>query len=120
MIGAAAISKSNSGDTMSTDGMRTAGYGALGGLGVGTTLEVMNLMQEDPSNVETKIHQLQASYDNMIDRLHVVFEQRPDAKPAPESAAPGGRPAADSSFEVAASPIIEAFINQALQINVKG
>lgn len=121
VISAAAISKSNSGDTMtSTDGLRTAGYGALGGLGVGTTLEVMNLMQEDPSNVETKIHQLQASYDNMIDRLHVVFEQRPALRPVAEGAAPGARPAGDSSLEVEASPIIEAFINEALQINVKG
>ena len=118
VIGAAAISKSNDTTEMPANGLRTAGYGALGGLGVGTTLEVVNLMQEDPSNVEAKIRYLQSSYDNMIDRLRVLYEDRDDEHPAPE-----GSPAAKSvarSVTAQASPIIEAFINDALQINVKG
>jgi len=117
VISAAAISKDKGDGTMtSADGsLRTVGYGALGGLGVGTTLEVVNLMQEDPSNVEAKIRHLQASYDNMTDRLRVVFEEaqvpievQPNQKPSPQV------------IEIKAGPIIEAFINEALQINVKG
>lgn len=117
VIGAAAISKSND-DTMATSSsLRTAGYGALGGLGVGTTLEVVNLMQEDPSAVEAKIRYLQSSYDNMLDRLRVLFEED-DTRPAGENApAPKG---GNKAIAAQASPIIEAFINDALQINVKG
>jgi hypothetical protein len=122
VISAAAIDRANGDDSMTSDsGLRTVGYGALGGLGIGTTLEVMNLMQEDPSNVEIKIRHLQASYDNMIDRLRVLFDDRTDVRPvAPEGAASGAKPAATGSLDVKASPIIEAFINEALQINVKG
>ena len=118
VIGAAAISKSSNDQMASAGNLRTAGYGALSGLGVGTTLEVVNLMQEDPSNVEAKIRYLQSSYDNMIDRLRVIYEDRDDGHPAPE-----GTPAAkatERSVTAQASPIIEAFINDALQINVKG
>ena len=93
--------------------LRTAGYGALGGLGVGTTLEVVNLMQEDPSNVEAKIRYLQSSYDNMIDRLRELSEERSDV-------AADGPPTKPRPLAAQASPIIEAFINDALQINVKG
>ena len=120
VIGAAAISKSNDDQMASSSSLRTAGYGALGGLGVGTTLEVVNLMQEDPSNVEAKIRYLQSSYDNMIDRLRVVFEDQ-DERPTGEGAAAAAAAKATSrSVTAQASPIIEAFINDALQINVKG
>jgi hypothetical protein len=115
VIGAAAISKSNDDAMTTSSSLRTAGYGALGGLGLGTTLEVVNLMQEDPSSVEAKIHYLQSSYDNMIDRLRVLFD---DARPAAEGA-PAPRPTS-RALAGQASPIIEAFINDALQINVKG
>lgn len=112
VIGAAAISKSNDDTMASSASLRTAGYGALGGLGVGTTLEVVNLMQEDPSNVEAKIRYLQSSYDNMIDRLRELLDERADT----------GTDGATKprSLNAQASPIIEAFINDALQINVKG
>ncbi|MEJ7600461.1 MAG: hypothetical protein WKG01_21310 [Kofleriaceae bacterium] len=119
VISAAAIDKANNGDTMtSTGGLRTVGYGALGGLGLGTTLEVMNLMQEDPSSVEAKINHLQSSYDNMTDRLRTVFEEATTAAIAVE-----GQPAVkpnSRALQIKASPIIEAFISEALQINVKG
>lgn len=113
VIGAAAISRSNDDTMMTSQSLRTAGYGALGGLGVGTTLEVVNLMQEDPSNVEAKIRYLQSSYDNMIDRLRELSVDHDEA--VAEGAKPANRPIAPQ-----ASPIIEAFINDALQINVKG
>lgn len=117
VIGAAAIGKSSDDTMTSQTSLRTAGYGALGGLGVGTTLEVVNLMQEDPSNVEAKIRYLQSSYDNMIDRLHELFDERDD-QPTGEGT-PAARAAA-RSVGTQASPIIEAFITDALQINVKG
>ena len=123
VISAAAIN-SSSNDTMSTTGdggLKTAGYGALGGLGLGTTLEVVNLMQEDPANIDAKIRHLQSSYDTMVDRLREVFEDAPVKRRA---AAPGEPvPAAEltaRSIDVRAIPIIEAFINEALQISIKG
>jgi hypothetical protein len=115
VIGAAAISRANDDTMMTAQSLRTAGYGALGGLGVGTTLEVVNLMQEDPSNVEAKIRYLQSSYDNMIDRLRELTVE----SEAPVDGAPGTKPSG-RSLAAQASPIIEAFINDALQINVKG
>ncbi len=103
VISAAAINSSSDAMT-SHDGLKTAGYGALGGLGLGTTLEVVNLMQEDPSAIDAKIRNLQASYDTMVDRLRDVFA--------------GGKEA--PNVELRAMPIIEQFINEALQISVKG
>ena len=118
VISAAAISKANDGDTMtiSDSSLQTVGFGALGGLGLGTTLEVVNLMQEDPSNVEAKIRHLQSAYDNMTDRLRAVFEET--GQDLVEGQAPGR--ANPKALEIKAGPIIEAFINEALQINVKG
>jgi hypothetical protein len=112
VIGAAAIQSSNdsSGEGMSDSDLRLAGFGALGGLGVGTTLEVVNLMQEDPSNVEAKIRSLQSAYDNMSERLSQLFldvEQ-------------GATEVTPEEVETRAGPIIDSFINEALQINVKG
>lgn len=114
VIGAAAISKANNDEMATSTSLRTAGYGALGGLGVGTTLEVVNLMQEDPSNVEAKIRYLQSSYDNMIDRLRELLDERGEVS---VEGTPATKP---RSLSAQASPIIEAFINDALQINVKG
>ena len=118
VISAAAISKANDGDamTISDSSLQTVGFGALGGLGLGTTLEVVNLMQEDPSNVEAKIRHLQSAYDNMTDRLRAVFE---DAN-APAVPVEGVVKGNQKNLEIKAGPIIEAFINEALQINVKG
>lgn len=116
VISAAAISKANNGDSMDDSNLSTVGFGALGGLGVGTTLEVVNLMQEDPSSVEAKIRHLQTAYDNMVERLRTLFEER-SARAA--DAAPGAKPD-NGGLEAKTGPIIEAFINEALQINVKG
>jgi hypothetical protein len=58
---------------------------------------------------------LQSSYDNMIDRLRELTVENE----APADSAPGTKPSG-RSLAAQASPIIEAFINDALQINVKG
>ena len=118
VISAAAISKANDGDamTISDSSLQTVGFGALGGLGLGTTLEVVNLMQEDPSNVESKIRHLQSAYDNMTDRLRAVFEDAQQAAVPVDGVVKGNQ----KGLEIKAGPIIEAFINEALQINVKG
>jgi len=110
VIGAAAISRSANESMASNPDLRMAGYGALGGLGVGTTLEVVNLMQEDPANVEAKIRHLQSSYDNMVDRLRVLFE----------GAEGGAEEVTPEEIELRAGPIVESFINDALQISIKG
>ena len=118
VIAGAAISK---GDTMSGNGdMRTFGYGALGGLGLGTTLGFVNFMQEDPANVDAKIRHLQSSYDGMTDRLRVLFEEAEASDAAAPPAVEGKPLPRKRSLEVKAGPIIEAFINEALQINIKG
>jgi hypothetical protein len=107
VISAAAI-RSGSGEMATNDGLRTAGYGALGGLGLGTTLEVVNLMQEDPAAIDAKIARLDASYRNMISSLESVFETALEANLEP------------NEVKIKATPIIDAFINEALQMNVKG
>jgi hypothetical protein len=108
LVSAAAIEASGD-ETMSEDGtLRMSGYGALGGLGVGTTMQVLNFMQEDPANVEAKIASLDGAYDTMIDRLRVIFEQA-------ETQGAEGR-----SIELQTGPIIESFIADALKIHIKG
>ena len=111
-IGATAIAK----DQSMMDNKNLAGYGALAGLGVGTGLEVGNLMQEDPANVEAKIARLQASYDTMVDRLRDLFESEGNDR------GPDGKviEADPHVLELKAGPIVEGFINEALQINIKG
>ncbi len=108
VISGAAIEASTDGEMSDDTTLRASGYGALGGLGLGTTLQVINFMQEDPANVEAKIGHLDDAYDNMMDRLKDLFEQA-------ESQPDEGR-----SIELQTGPIIESFITDALQINIKG
>jgi len=58
--------------------------------------------------VELKIGRLDDSYDNMMERLRVLFEQAET------------QPIEGRSIELQTGPIIESFITDALQINVKG
>ena len=111
VIGAAAISRGG-GDAMTTpDGdLRLAGYGALGGLGLGTTLEVVNLMQEDSANVEAKRHALTSAHDTMVQRLNDMVE----------SANQAGIELTPEDVSLKAGAIIGEFIDEALQINIKG
>ena len=86
--------------------MEVAGVTALSSLAVGTFLQVAGYMQEDVSAVDERIRHLQLSYDNMLDRIRSL--------PAPAAGAPAG----DLDAEI--GTIIERFIGDALQINVKG
>jgi hypothetical protein len=87
----------------SPDTHRAAGGGALAGVGLGTALQIGGLMQEEPGAVDDKIHHLQDIYDAMVDRVRVMASQ----------------PASDQN-DAAIGAAIETFINEALQINVKG
>lgn len=87
----------------SRDTQRMAGGLALGGVGLGTGLQIGALMQEDVANIDDKIRHLQGIYDAMTERVRVL----------------AGQPQSDQT-DAAIGSAIEAFVNQALQINVKG
>jgi hypothetical protein len=87
----------------SRDAQRTAGGLALGGAALGTGLQIGGLMQEDVANIDDKIRHLQSLYDSMTERVRVLAAQ----------------PQSDHT-DAAIGSAIETFINQALQINVKG
>jgi hypothetical protein len=82
---------------------QAAGGLALGGVGLGTGLQIGGLMQEEVGAVDDKIHHLQSLYDSMVERVRVL----------------AGQPQSEQS-DAAIGGAIESFINQALQINVKG
>ena len=98
-LAAGAIAISTAGHTPE----RTAGIMALSGVGLGTGLEVGALMQEEPGTVDDKIRHLQSIYDSMLERVRVLAGQ-PQSEPA----------------QAAIGAAIETFIDEALQINVKG
>jgi hypothetical protein len=104
-IGALAIASTSS--SSPRDSLEGAGVGALAGLGVGTTLEVVNYLQEDPSAMDDKMHHLQSSYDGMLARIQLIL-----ARPA---AAGEG-----AAVEREIGSIIESFLNDAMQLNVRG
>jgi hypothetical protein len=85
------------------DELKTIGATSLGGLGLGTGLYIGNLMQEEVAAVDDKIRHLQQIYDGMLENLRTLAMM-------PES----------EQLEARMGSAIEAFINQALQINVKG
>jgi len=87
----------------SRDAQRVGGGLALGGVGLGTGLQIGGLMQEDVAAIDDKIHHLQSIYDSMLERVRVLAAQ----------------PQSDQT-DAAIGSAIETFVNQALQINVKG
>jgi hypothetical protein len=87
----------------SPDTHRAAGGGALAGVGIGTAFQIGGLMQEEPSSVDDKVRHLQGVYDAMVERVRVLASQ----------------PASEQN-DAAIGAAIESFINEALQINVKG
>jgi hypothetical protein len=99
-VGAVALSAS------SRDTQRTGGALALGGAGLGTALHIGGLMQEDVATIDDKIRHLQSIYDSMVERVRVLAGQPPQAS--------------NDQTDAAIGSAIEDFINQALQINVKG
>jgi hypothetical protein len=78
-----------------------AGVSSLVGLGVGTVLQIAGLMQEEPASIDDKIRHLDRMYQDMLDRVHLLMSQSP-------------------SSEAQAGEAVERFINEALEINVKG
>jgi hypothetical protein len=86
----------------STD-LKVVGVTSLSTLGLGTGLQIGALMQEDSSDVDEKIRHLEGVYDAMLERVRTLA-----LLPANEQ----------TESQMAAA--IESFINEALQINVKG
>jgi hypothetical protein len=85
------------------DPRRIAGGVALGGVGLGTGLQIGALMQEDVATIDDKVRHLQGVYEAMVERVRVLSAQPPSEQ-----------------SEAAVGSAIESFINEALQINVKG
>jgi hypothetical protein len=83
--------------------LKSIGLASLGAIGLGTGLQIGALMQEDPSTVDDKIRHLQGIYDLMLDKVRTLAVM----------------PTTDL-VESQMGGAIEAFINEALQINVKG
>ena len=75
----------------------------MGGVGLGTGLQIGALIQEDVATVDIKIQQLETEYESMLNEVRMR-----SAQPASD----------DNSAMIGAK--IENFINKALQINVKG
>jgi hypothetical protein len=88
-------------DSRSTQ--RTVGGVGLGAVGLGTALQIGGLMQEEPGTVDEKIRHLQSIYEAMLQQVRVLATQ----------------PQSDHT-DAAIGTAIEAFINEALRINVKG
>lgn len=86
----------------STD-LKVVGVTSLATLGLGTGLQIGALMQEESSDVDEKIRHLEGIYDGMLERVRTLA-----LLPANEQ----------TESQMAAA--IESFINEALQINVKG
>jgi hypothetical protein len=83
--------------------LKVIGLTSLIGLGLGTGLQIGALMQEESSDVDEKIRHLQGIYDAMLDKLRTLALM----------------PASDQ-IESQMAGAVETFINEALQINVKG
>jgi hypothetical protein len=86
----------------STD-LKVVGVTSLGTLGLGTGLQIGALMQEEGSDVDEKIRHLEGIYDAMLERVRTLALVPQNEQTESQMAA-----------------AIESFINEALQINVKG
>lgn len=101
-IGAAA----GGGDT--NQALVGAGAMSLVGLGIGTILQLTAAMQEETSVADDKLRTLQRAHESMLERVRAMTSRLGD----------GPAEAAQGQAQVAG--VIESFINEALQINVKG
>lgn len=81
--------------------LRGVGSTALVGVGVGTLLQILGLMQEDQAVLDGKIHQLERMYGDLLEQVQPLAAAVP-----PDDARIG--------------EVIERFINEALSISVKG
>jgi hypothetical protein len=83
--------------------LKTIGAISLLGMGLGTGLQIGGLMQEEAGSADDKIRHLQAIYNAMMENLRNMAVG-PDSE----------------QTETRMGAVIESFINDALQINVKG
>jgi hypothetical protein len=87
----------------SRDMQKVGGGAAMAGVALGTGLQIGGLMQEETSVVDDKIRHLQSIYEGMLDRVRMLAEKPPS-----------------DMNEAAIGTAIEAFVEEALRINVKG
>ena len=113
-MGAAAIATD---ETDAANRLRLAGGLSLGALAIGTAFQVGAYMQEDVSSVDSKVRLLELRYDTMLERLRQLTYQATLGQPA--EAASGPSPT-QAKLVAEMGAAIEAFITEALAINVKG
>jgi hypothetical protein len=101
LSGYVALAATNKADP-STD-LKVVGVTSLGSLGLGTGLQIGALMQEESSDIDEKIRHLEGIYDAMLERVRTL------------ALVPN-----NDQTESQMAAAIESFINEALQINVKG
>jgi integrase len=102
-IGTGYVALAATDNTSPKTDLKVIGLTSLIGLGLGTGLQIGALMQEESSDVDEKIRHLQGIYDGMLDKLRTLALM----------------PASDQ-IESQMAGAVETFINEALQINVKG
>lgn len=86
------------------DQQREAGALAMGAVGLGTGFQIGALMQEEPATIDGKIRHLEDLHEAMLERVRALALEPPQTE----------------ASRAAIGAAIEAFINEALQINVKG
>jgi hypothetical protein len=92
----------------------TIGLTALVALGAATILKVSETIQEDTSSVDAKIGLLDRQYEAMLAELRRIQERLAVSGDAAEDAA------SQREASIQMSTVIETFIQEAQQINVKG
>lgn len=93
--------------------LQYGGTAALGGLAVGSSLQLAANAQEDPSAVDAKIQHLDQLYASMLQSL-----RQTSLNTAACASNPNAAPASNPSSQMGAT--IETFITSALAIHVKG
>lgn len=106
-VGGAAIGTA-AGNGDNKNALIGAGVVSLIGLGIGTILQLTGAMQEETSVADDKVRSLQRAHAQMIDQVRVL-SQRSNENPVE---------AAQTQAQIAG--IVEGFINETLQTNVKG
>lgn len=84
-----------------------AGALSLVGLGLGTILQLTAAMQEETSVADEKLRTLQRAHESMLDRVRSIIGRTDSSAEA-------------AQIQAQAAGVIDSFINEALQINVKG
>lgn len=85
-----------------------AGAVSLVGLGLGTILQLTSAMQEDSGIADEKVRSLHRAYETMLERVRTMNQRLTES------------PMEAAQHQAQAAAIIESFINEAMQIHVKG